>query len=301
MCDQETESVSMANFSPEMAVRGWWDQGARTPERPLLLIAGPCVLEDQDVNLHIAETLIAAAAANNMTFIFKASFDKANRSSMNSDRGPGLEEGLAQLAEIRKQLGVSVLTDVHEATQAAQCAEVVDVLQVPAFLCRQTDLLAACGRTGHPVNVKKGQFLAPAEMRNVFEKLRDSGCTRMMTTERGTFFGYNRLVNDFIGMGDLADLAAEFDAPLCFDVTHSTQLPGGQGTASGGRPDRAPMLAQAAVAAGVEALFLECHPTPESASSDASTMLSLESVPPLLETLAAIRSVVSSQVRKSSQ
>lgn len=300
MRDEESGSVSMADSRPLTAVREWWDQGARNPERPLLLIGGPCVLEDRDVNRHIAQTLQAAAAANNMAFIFKASFDKANRSSMRSQRGPGLEHGLAELSEIREDLGVEVLTDVHEAGQAAQCAAVVDVLQVPAFLCRQTDLLAACAATGKPVNVKKGQFLAPEEMRNVLEKLRDSGCTRMMTTERGTFFGYNRLVNDFIGMGDLAELGAEFGAPLCFDVTHSTQLPGGEGTASGGRPDRAQLLAQAAVAAGAEAIFIECHPDPTSAKSDAATMLALDAIPSLLNTLAAIRSVVSStKVRKS--
>jgi len=263
-----------------------------------MLIAGPCVLEEEATNLQVAETLREAAGANGFPFIFKASFDKANRSSVHSTRGPGIETGLAQLAAIREALEVPVLSDVHEPAQAEACAAVVDVLQIPAFLSRQTDLLRACAATGKPVNVKKGQFLAPEEMRNVLEKLRDSGATRMMATERGTFFGYNRLVNDFIGMGDLADIAAEFGAPVCFDVTHSTQLPGGQGSASGGRPERAAMLACAAVAAGAEAIFIECHPDPASARSDAATMLPLNEVPPLLETLAAIRSVVASGVRK---
>ena len=301
MREEESGTVFMADSCPITAIQSWWDLGGRSAKRPLMLIAGPCVLEEGSINLQIAQTLKAAAEANGLTFVFKASFDKANRSSIHSERGPGIDEGLAELAKIREELGVPVLTDVHEAQQAAVCAQAVDVLQIPAFLCRQTDLLSACAATGKPVNVKKGQFLAPEEMRNVLEKLRDSGATRLMATERGTFFGYNRLVNDFIGMGDLADLAAEFGAPLCFDVTHSTQLPGGQGNASGGRPDRAAMLAQAAVAAGVEAIFIECHPDPASARSDAATVLDLQEVPPLLETLAAIRSVVSSRARKTTQ
>ncbi|MCH2160411.1 MAG: 3-deoxy-8-phosphooctulonate synthase [Phycisphaerales bacterium] len=278
---------------PSSGLEGWWDQGGHVPQRPLLLLAGPCVLESEDTNLQIAEFLAAATAAAGMPFVFKASFDKANRSSVHSDRGPGLESGLATLSEIRNRLGVPIMTDVHEPAQAEACGEVVDVLQVPAFLCRQTDLLVACGRTGRPVAVKKGQFLSPAEMRNVLEKLRDAGCPRMMATERGTFFGYQRLVNDFIGLGDLQDLAAEFGAPVCFDVTHSTQLPGGSGTTTAGRPERAPMLARAAVAAGVDALFLECHPDPANARSDASTVLPLDAIPSLLDTLSSLRKVVS--------
>jgi 2-dehydro-3-deoxyphosphooctonate aldolase (KDO 8-P synthase) len=221
--------------------------------------------------------------------VFKASFDKANRSSIHSDRGPGMEAGLRQLAAIRERFDVPVLTDVHEAAQANPVAEVVDILQVPAFLCRQTDLLAACGSTGTAVAVKKGQFLSPAEMRNVFEKLREVGAARVMATERGTFFGYHRLVNDFIGLGDMAEIAAEFGAPTCFDATHSTQLPGGGGTMSGGRPERAPLLARAAVAAGVDAIFLETHPDPASARSDRATVLPISTVPGLLGTLVAIR------------
>ncbi len=270
----------------------WWDQGAVAPARPLLVIGGPCVLESDDLNRRIAETMKAACDTAGATFVFKASFDKANRSSISSDRGPGLDAGLQQLASIRETFDVPVLTDVHESGQAGPVSEVVDIIQVPAFLCRQTDLLAACGATGTPVAVKKGQFLSPAEMRNVLEKLRESGCTRMMATERGTFFGYHRLVNDFVGLGDLQDIASEFKAPLCFDVTHSTQLPGGEGTMSGGRPDRAALLARAAVAAGVEAVFLETHPDPPSARSDRATVLPLEEAASLIESLAGIRGVL---------
>ena len=267
----------------------WWDQGALAPARPLLVIGGPCVLESDDLNRRIAETMKAACDAAGATFVFKASFDKANRSSISSDRGPGLDAGLQQLASIREAFNVPVLTDVHEAGQADPVSEVVDIIQVPAFLCRQTDLLAACGATGTSVAVKKGQFLSPAEMRNVLEKLRESGCTRMMATERGTFFGYHRLVNDFVGLGDLQDIASEFKAPLCFDVTHSTQLPGGEGNMSGGRPDRAALLARAAVAAGVGAVFLETHPDPPSARSDRATVLPLEEAASLIRSLTGIR------------
>ena len=282
----------MSISSMTNTVHTWWDRGPKDLDRPLLLIAGPCVLESPEVNMAIASTLQKSAEELGLTFVFKASFDKANRSSLQSDRGPGMHEGLAELARIRDELSVPVLTDVHEAQQAAACAEVVDILQLPAFLCRQTDLLTACGATGCPINVKKGQFLAPGEMKNVFEKLKDSGCTRMMACERGTFFGYHRLVNDFIGMGDLAELAAEFGAPFCFDVTHSTQLPGGDGTSSGGRPERASLLARAAVAAGAEAVFIECHPDPANARSDAATVQPLDAIPSLLKSLVGIREAI---------
>ena len=282
----------MTNSPTPNALTDWWEGGARDPKRPLLLIAGPCVLEDEATNMRIAERAMDAAHAAGMVFAFKASFDKANRSSVHSNRGPGLEEGLAALESIRRTFDVPVVTDVHEAAQAERCSHVVDLLQIPAFLCRQTDLLVACGATGLPVNVKKGQFLSPAEMRNVLEKLRDAGATNMMACERGTFFGYNRLVNDFIGFGDLADVAAEFNAPVCFDVTHSTQLPGGEGSASGGRPDRAAMIARAAVAAGTEALFIECHPSPCDAASDKATVLNLDDLPDLLTSLSAIRNAL---------
>jgi 2-dehydro-3-deoxyphosphooctonate aldolase (KDO 8-P synthase) len=278
-----------SSADPRDRLHQWWDRGAAVPDRPLLVIAGPCVLESDEINHRIAESLVEACSSAGAMLVFKASFDKANRSSIHSDRGPGMEAGLRQLAAIRERFDVPVLTDVHEPAQADPVAEVVDIVQVPAFLCRQTDLLAACGSTGTAVAVKKGQFLSPAEMRNVFEKLREVGAARMMATERGTFFGYHRLVNDFIGLGDMAEIAAEFGAPTCFDATHSTQLPGGGGTMSGGRPERAPLLARAAVAAGVDAVFLETHPDPSAARSDKATVLPLAEIPSLLRTLVAVR------------
>ena len=265
-----------------------WNLGQVDQPR-LLVIAGPCVLESDDLNHRIAETIASACADAGATYVFKASFDKANRSSIHSDRGPGIERGLDQLADVRATFDVPVLTDVHEPGQASRVAEVVDLLQIPAFLCRQTDLLAACGGTGRPIAVKKGQFMSPAEMRLVLEKLRESGAGPLMVTERGTFFGYHRLVNDFIGLGDLMDIAESFGALTCFDATHSTQLPGASGSMSGGRPERAPLLARAAVAAGVRAVFLEAHPDPSSARSDAATVLPLDSVPELIATLARLR------------
>ena len=281
------------NPDPTLArLHAWWDRGASDPTRPLLVIGGPCVLENDEMNHRIADGLRSACEAVGATFVFKASFDKANRSSIHSDRGPGLTAGLRQLATIRNAFDVPVLTDIHEAAQAGPAAEVVDLLQIPAFLCRQTDLLAACGSTGAAVAVKKGQFLSPAEMRLVLEKLRESGCRRMMATERGPFFGYHRLVTDFIGLGDLTEIAADFAAPVCFAVTHSTQLPGGDGTTSAGRPERAPLLARAAVAAGVEAVFLETHPDPPSARSDKATVLPLDTVPELLASLTRVRTAI---------
>lgn len=255
---------------------------------PLLLIAGPCVLEQPQTNEQIGFTLRDMCAEHGLGFVFKASFDKANRSSILSPRGPGLETGLEELARLRGRLGVPVTTDVHEPRQAEKVAEAVDLLQVPAFLCRQTDLLMACAATGKPVNVKKGQFISPKEMRHVLEKLNEGGPRQIMLTERGTFFGYHRLVNDFVGLGDLMDLGC----PVCFDVTHSTQLPGGDERGSAGRPDRAAMLARAAVAAGVHAIFVECHPQPQRAMSDAATCLPLDSMDHLLRQLVAIRDAI---------
>lgn len=255
------------------------------PASTMLVIAGPCVLEEDAINLRIGETIRDACRELHLPFVFKASFDKANRTSMASHRGPGASNGLDRLRRLRDELEVPVTTDIHEPAHAAVAAAVVDMLQVPAFLCRQTDLLRAAADTGKPVNVKKGQFMAPVEMTGVLGKLRESGCRHVMLTERGTFFGYHRLVNDFIGLGDLRELGA----PVCFDVTHSTQLPGASGTVTGGRPDRAPLLARAAVAAGVDAIFLECHPEPKDALSDASTALPLDSIPALLKTLVGIR------------
>ncbi len=256
--------------------------------QPLLVIAGPCVLERPQTNETIGSTIGAICTELDLNFVFKASFDKANRSSIRSARGPGLEAGLDELARLREKLGVGVTTDVHEPGQVEAVAQVVDLLQVPAFLCRQTDLLQACAQTGKPVNVKKGQFMSPAEMVHAVDKLTEAGCDQIMLTERGTFFGYQRLVNDFVGLGDLMELGR----PVCFDVTHSTQLPGAGDAMSAGRPERAALLANAAVAAGVDAVFLECHPNPDEALSDAATMQPLEVMPGLLRRLVAIRQAI---------
>ena len=263
---------------------------AAGPGHPLLLIGGPCVLERPAINSQIGLTLRDACAALGIGYVFKASFDKANRSSLESPRGPGLDRGLAELARLRSELGVPITTDVHEPAQAAAAARVVDLIQVPAFLCRQTDLLLACAATGRAVNVKKGQFMAPQEMGHAVAKLREGGARNILLTERGTFFGYHRLVNDFIGLGDLMELGC----PVCFDVTHSTQLPGAGATTTGGRPERAGLLARAAVAAGVHAIFVDCHPRPAEASSDASTCQPLALMEKLLGTLAAIHAAATS-------
>ncbi len=254
---------------------------------PLLIIAGPCILENDAINMRIGETMRDACAKHGLSFVFKASFDKANRSSVKSARGPGLERGCDMLAKLKSALGVPVTTDIHEPQQAARAAQAVDILQIPAFLARQTDLLAAAAATGRAVNVKKGQFMAPAEMTGAIGKLRESGAKQIMLTERGTFFGYHRLVNDFAGVGDMMQMGV----PVCFDATHSTQKPG-EGETSGGNPHHAPLLARAAVAAGVDAIFLECHPDPAASLSDRSTIQLLDRMPALLGQLAEIRRVV---------
>ncbi len=245
---------------------------------PLFVIAGPCVIESAELCLTIARHVKGICDRLGLTYIFKASFDKANRSSVTSFRGPGLEDGLVVLKKIKDELGLPVLTDVHEVAQVAEAATVVDILQVPAFLARQTDLLAACGRTGRIVNVKKGQFMAPAEMQNAVEKIKSAGAAQVLLTERGTFFGYNRLVNDFTALPQMK----AFGCPVVFDITHSTQQPAGMGNTSGGNPQYSPMLARAAVAAGVDGLFLECHPEPKKAKSDAATVMDLAAVETLL-------------------
>lgn len=242
--------------------------------QPLTIIAGPCQIESRDLCLRIGEQVQARCAELGFQYVFKASYDKANRSSIHTPRGLGIEEGLRTLEDLGKTLGVPVTTDVHEPGQATAAGEVVDLLQIPAFLCRQTDLLVAAAQTGKAVNVKKGQFLSPGEMKNVVGKLSEAGAEKagMMLTERGTFFGYNRLVNDFMGLEDMM----AFGWPVCFDVTHSTQQPGAAGSQSGGRPERAPLLARCAVAAGVQALFIETHPDPKNAASDGATMLPVD-------------------------
>lgn len=262
------------------------------PAHPLAIIAGPCVLESLELGLKIGEVVRDACRREGLSYIFKASFDKANRSSIHSARGPGLEQGVAWLSEIGRRLGVPTTTDIHEPAQAAPVAKLVDLLQIPAFLCRQTDLLqaAAVAARAHSraVNVKKGQFLAPRAMAGAVRKLTEAGCDRIILTERGTTFGYGRLVNDFLGLGDMMDLSTPGGSPpVCFDVTHSTQTPAENDT-TGGRPDRAPLLARAATAAGVHALFIETHPEPAKAMSDASTMLPLDTIPSLLAAIAKI-------------
>ncbi|MBX3317503.1 MAG: 3-deoxy-8-phosphooctulonate synthase [Phycisphaeraceae bacterium] len=259
----------------------------------LAIIAGPCVLESLEMGMAIAELLANACEEVGLPYIFKASFDKANRSSVNSPRGPGLSKGLEWLAKIAADADVPVTTDIHLPEHAEPAAMAVDLIQIPAFLCRQTDLIAAAGeaaaRHGRGVNVKKGQFLSPAEMRGPVKKLAESGCDNVMLTDRGTFFGYHRLVNDFIGLGDMMRLDTPGGSPpVCFDCTHSTQLPG-LGEQSGGRREHSPMLARAAVAAGVDALFIECHPEPSRSLSDAATVLSLSEIPELLAGVARIR------------
>jgi 2-dehydro-3-deoxyphosphooctonate aldolase (KDO 8-P synthase) len=245
---------------------------------PLFVIVGPCVIESRDLCLQIAEALLDIQQRTGVGVVFKASFDKANRSSIHSFRGPGLDKGLAILDEVRSQTGLPVLTDVHEPAQAKVAGEVVDCLQIPAFLCRQTDLLVSCGQTQKPVNIKKGQFLSPQEMKNCVEKVLTTGNSKILLTERGTFFGYNRNVNDMTAI----PLMQQFGCPVVFDATHSTQRPGGLGTASAGMPDMAPILARAAIAAGANALFIETHPKPQAALSDAACMLPLNEIESLV-------------------
>jgi 2-dehydro-3-deoxyphosphooctonate aldolase (KDO 8-P synthase) len=263
--------------------------------KPLALIAGPCILESLELGLAVGRICRDACTKHGLQYIFKASFDKANRSSINSPRGPGLEQGLAWLSQIRTELGVPATTDIHEQDQAEPAARALDLLQIPAFLCRQTDLLLAAGKAaakhGRAVNVKKGQFMSPTEMGNAVRKLREAGCDNLMLTERGTFFGYGRLVNDFIGVADMMEMGADNAVPVCFDCTHSTQHPGMAegGGATGGRRDRAPTLARAATAIGVHALFIECHTDPDKAMSDAATQLRVEMMPEVLRQVSAIR------------
>jgi 2-dehydro-3-deoxyphosphooctonate aldolase (KDO 8-P synthase) len=252
------------------------------------LIAGPCVIESREHCLMIAREAAAVARAAGVPFVFKASFDKANRTSISSYRGPGLELGLEILAEVRETVGVPVLTDVHDVDQVAAVAAVVDVIQIPAFLCRQTDLLVAAAESGRPVNVKKGQFLAPRDMRHVVGKLEAAGATGILLTERGTCFGYNDLVVDFKGLSRLADLGY----PVVFDVTHSLQLPGaGDGETAGERRFAEP-LARAAAAVGADVFFVEVHDDPQNARSDGATQLPLERLRGLVEQVVAVRAAV---------
>jgi len=259
------------------------------PDRPLFLIAGPCVVESLELQLETASRLKSICAALGVPFIFKSSFDKANRSSGRSFRGLGMDKGLEILAEVKRRLGVPLLTDVHTVEEVAPAAAVVDVLQTPAFLCRQTDFIRAAASAGRPVNIKKGQFLSPQEMKNVVDKAREaSGTDNVLVCERGFSFGYGNLVSDMRSLSILR----ETDCPVVFDATHSVQLPGGQGTASGGQREFIPVLARAAVASGVSGLFMETHPNPEKALSDGPNAWPLDLMQPLLETLVALDKVV---------
>jgi 2-dehydro-3-deoxyphosphooctonate aldolase (KDO 8-P synthase) len=252
-------------------------------DRPLFVIAGPCQLETLDHALMIASTMAETCARLGVPFVFKASYDKANRTSVSATRGLGLDRGLEMLAEVRARVGVPVLTDVHLPEHCSPAAQAVDVLQIPAFLCRQTDLLLAAGETGAAINVKKGQFLAPWDMANVAAKIASTGNERILLCERGTSFGYNTLVTDMRGL----PIMARTGWPVVFDATHSVQQPGGQGTSSGGQREFAPVLARAAVAVGVAGLFIETHEAPDRAPSDGPNMIPLAQMPALLETLVA--------------
>ncbi len=252
-------------------------------DRPFTLIAGPCQIESRDHAVEVAEALAAMCARAGVPLIFKSSYDKANRTSVSGRRGIGMEAGLEVLAEVRRRIHCPVLTDVHEPAQCAVAAEYVDVLQIPAFLCRQTDLLLAAGETGVAVNVKKGQFLAPWEIKNVAAKVASTGNERILLTERGVSFGYNTLVSDMRSLPEMARTGY----PVVFDATHSVAQPGGQGTSSGGQREYAPVLARAALAVGVAAVFMECHPDPDNAPSDGPNMVRLQDVPALLDTFVA--------------
>lgn len=252
-------------------------------DAPIALITGPCQLESRDHTMFMAEEIAKACAATGTKFIFKASYDKANRSSISTQRGIGMEQGLQILAEVRDAFGCPVLTDVHDAAQCAPAGEVVDVIQIPAFLCRQTDLLLAAGKTGRAINVKKGQFLAPWDMGNVAEKIASTGNENIMLCDRGTSFGYNTLVSDFRGLPTMAATGY----PVVFDATHSVQQPGGQGTTSGGQREFAPVLARAACAVGVSALFIETHQDPDNAPSDGPNMIPVDQMGALIANLRA--------------
>jgi len=259
-----------------------------TRSRRLVLIAGPCVIENEALCLRVASALKKLCDQLGIFYVFKASYDKANRTSAKSFRGPGLEAGLAVLTKVRTRIGVPILTDIHTEGQAAAAAAVADILQIPAFLCRQTDLIAAAIRTGRIVNLKKGQFLSPLEMGQVVDKARRSGGKKLLLTERGTTFGYNNLVADMRGI----PIMSRFGFPVIFDATHSVQLPGGSGDKSGGQREFAPVLARSALAAGADGIFLETHPQPARALSDGPNMIPLAEMPGLVKGLLRVWAAV---------
>jgi len=256
--------------------------------QPLVFIAGPCVIESHESCLKLADKLKTIFQEKQLPFIFKASYDKANRTSVNSYRGPGVKEGIKILADIKKRLGLLMLSDVHREEDIPIVLETLDIIQIPAFLCRQTDLILAAAKTGKPINIKKGQFLAPWDMKSVVEKMRSTGNEQILLTERGTCFGYNNLVSDMRSLVIMRELGY----PVIYDATHSVQLPGGQGNVSGGERNMVMPLARAAVASGCDGLFLEVHENPENALSDAATMLSIEALPNLIDQVLEIHRVV---------
>ena len=259
-------------------------------DQPLFLIAGPCVIESEQLALQTSTELKALAERLGINFIYKSSFDKANRSAAASYRGPGIEQGLRILQKVKEDIGVPVITDVHEDTPIDEVADVVDVLQTPAFLCRQTNFIVRVAGAGKPVNIKKGQFLAPWDMKNVVDKAKSTGNEQIMVCERGVSFGYNNLVSDMRALA----VMRETGCPVVFDATHSVQLPGGQGTSSGGQREHVPVLARAAVAAGISGLFMETHPDPDKALSDGPNAWPLDRIESLLGTLIAIDKIVKS-------
>lgn len=256
--------------------------------QPLLLIGGPCALESKELALAVATRMKEITTRLGITYVFKASFDKANRTSITSYRGPGIEQGLQTLAEIRQELQVPIISDIHDYTQAEAAGEVLDIIQIPAFLCRQTDLLVAAAQTGKPINVKKGQFVSPWDMVNVVNKLKEAGAAEIMLVERGASFGYNNLVVDMRSLPVMRGLGC----PVVFDATHSVQLPGGAGGSSSGQREFIEPLCRAAVAAGVDGVFMEIHPEPDKALCDGANSMPLDAVEPLLEKLVAIREAV---------
>ncbi|HHD56164.1 MAG TPA: 3-deoxy-8-phosphooctulonate synthase [Desulfobulbaceae bacterium] len=258
------------------------------PGRPLLLLAGPCVLESGELAWDIAREMKAICKRLGISYVFKASFDKANRTSLESFRGPGLENGLRQLGRIRSEVGVPVVSDIHESSQVEMAADLLDIIQIPAFLCRQTDLLVAAAKSGVAVNLKKGQFVAPWDMVHAVGKIRAAGCDRLLLTERGTSFGYNNLVVDMRSL----PVMRQMGCPVIFDTTHSVQLPGGQGSSSGGQREFIPSLARAAMGAGIDGLFMEVHPDPDKALCDGPNSWPLDKVEVLLKQLLAIRTAL---------
>lgn len=255
---------------------------------PLAIMCGPCVIESEEHCLRSAETLKKTYAQHGIPLIFKSSYDKANRSAYNSFRGPGMQEGLRILERVKKEFDLPVVTDVHSPEEALTAGAICDIIQIPAFLCRQTDLVTAAGRSGAIVNVKKGQFMAPWDMKNVVDKIQATGNNKIILIDRGTTFGYNNLVSDMRAI----PIMKKFGVPVCFDATHSVQLPGGLGTSTGGQREFIPILAKAAVAAGADCLFIEAHPDPINAKSDAASVLSFTELPPLLSKLRQLHEVV---------